>query len=118
MQVITTINKQKKALRSKIVSYERKGFLGKIVSTQCRLLLKTLSLTSNVVWNLSLIKTSIQVTRTPLVTVKSILNANLNHARKEDRKKLKLPKLPVAYEMADYQIRTLNNIMLRRNSTI
>jgi len=115
MQIITIINKQKRTLKNKIALSEKKGSLGKILSAEYKLLLKMLNITSDIVWNMSLIKTSIEVTRTPLVTIKSMVNANLNH-RKKDKEKLKLPRLPVAYKMPSYQLKPLSNTMLRKNA--
>jgi len=40
--------------------------------------MKLIKITMNAIWTASLIKTSLTITRTPTVTLRSILKANLN----------------------------------------
>ena len=40
--------------------------------------MKLIEITMNVIWTANLIKTSLTITRTPTVTLRSILKANLN----------------------------------------
>ena len=40
--------------------------------------MKLIEITMNVIWTANLIKTSLTITRTPTITLRSILKANLN----------------------------------------
>ena len=50
--------------------------------------MKLTKITMNAIWTASLIKTSLTITRTPTITLKSILKANLNikNGKKKDNK--------------------------------
>ena len=50
--------------------------------------MKLIKITMNAIWTASLIKTSLTITRTPTITLRSILKANLNikNGKKKDNK--------------------------------
>ena len=82
--ILQNANIKKLSLKNKLVNTSKGSWKGEVFSLYCRAYISFIEKLTHAVWILSLLKTSVQVTRTPLTTIRSLLEINLPKKAKTD----------------------------------